>query len=257
MGSTHPLSDMPDTRTMKSTGPEPSLHLPKRIRRVRCPRCGSMETAQYFYGLPGPELYEGTRATLGDYIIGGCCIRCVPGMMGDIEINPRYRCRACKRDFGSTAKYRVKGTKDLFDTCTDGAYMVRFRSSGYGGPTYEIELALERVSLLYSPITGSASLDNGVEGIDGALIKTLPLDDKRFRHVIRSLFTRLHVGDWKKRYWDPNILDGNQWELRIDLLWAARPLVIYGSNDYPPNYRRLLRLFRPFFRENGVPYPDF
>lgn len=248
---------MSDTPSLKCTGPEPHPGLPKRIRRERCPRCGSMETAQYFYGLPGPELYEGTQATPSDYILGGCCIRSVPGVMGDIEINPRYRCRACKRDFGSTAKYRVKGTKDLFDTCTDGAYMVRFGSGGYGGPAYEIELALGRLRVLYSPITGSSGLDDGIEGIDKPLIKTLPLDDKRFRHVIRSLFTRLHVGDWKRSYINPDILDGDQWELRVNLMWAARPLVIYGSNDYPPNYRRLLRLLRPFFQENGVPYPDF
>lgn len=248
---------MSDTPGMEGTGPEPRPVLPKRIRRERCPRCGSMETAQYFYGLPGPELYEVARATPGDYIIGGCCIRCVPGVMGNIEINPRYRCRNCKRDFGSTAKYRVKGTKDLFNTCTDGAYMVRFGSGGYGGPAYEIELTPGRLRLFYAPITGSAGSDDGIEGIDKPLIKTLPPDDKRFRHVIRSLFTRLYVGDWENSYMNPDILDGVQWELRVNLMWAARPLVIYGSNAYPPNYRRLLRLLRPFFLENDVPYLHF
>lgn len=200
---------------------------------------------------------EEVNSSRGALIIGGCHICTFDGLKGYIEINPKHRCHVCKRDFGSTAMYWVKGQQDLFNTCIDGAYMVRFSSAGYGGPTYEIELTPGRMCLLYSPITGCASLDNGVEGIEGAIIKTRPLADKKFSHVIRSLFERLYVGDWENSYMNPDILDGDQWELRVNLMWAARPLVIYGSNDYPPNYRRLLRLLRPFFQENGVPYPDF
>lgn len=246
---------MPDTPTMESTGPEPSLHLPKRIRRERCPHCGSMYTGRYCYGYPSPDLFEAELSSHGALIIGGCCIGYVRGLKGSIDVDAKYHCHECDRDFGSTAVYKLKGEHHLYDTCTNGAYMVFFSIGGDDGSGYEIELSPGKLRLLASPLTGGASLKNGVEGIAGAILKTRPMDDKSFRAVVRGLFNRLYVGDWKKHYSNPNVVDGIHWQLTIRLIGATKPITIYGENAYPPHFKRLLRLLRPLFLKNGVPSP--
>lgn len=44
---------------------------------------------------------------------------------------------------------------------------------------------------------------------------------------------------WGKDYFDRGVLDGIQWELVIDRKGKRRKK-IYGSNDYPPNFKLLL-----------------
>ena len=44
---------------------------------------------------------------------------------------------------------------------------------------------------------------------------------------------------WGKDYFDRGVLDGIQWELVIDRK-GKRRRKIYGSNDYPPNFKLLL-----------------
>jgi len=44
---------------------------------------------------------------------------------------------------------------------------------------------------------------------------------------------------WGKDYFNQDILDGTQWELVIDRKGKRRRR-IFGSNDYPPNFKVLL-----------------
>ena len=44
---------------------------------------------------------------------------------------------------------------------------------------------------------------------------------------------------WGKDYFNQDILDGTQWELVIDRQGKRRRR-IFGSNDYPPNFKVLL-----------------
>jgi len=44
---------------------------------------------------------------------------------------------------------------------------------------------------------------------------------------------------WDKDYFNQEVLDGTQWELVIDRIGKRRRR-IFGSNDYPPNFKVLL-----------------
>lgn len=46
----------------------------------------------------------------------------------------------------------------------------------------------------------------------------------------------LHIGEWKKTYDDPCVMDGIQWELEIDFDNGRKPINISGSNAYPYNF---------------------
>ena len=48
-----------------------------------------------------------------------------------------------------------------------------------------------------------------------------------------------HIGEWKRTYNDPLILDGTQWELDIYYNNGRRPVKISGSNAYPYNFEDL------------------
>lgn len=65
-------------------------------RSLRCPRCGSTDTARIVYGYPGPEMLA--AAERGEIVLGGCSIT------GD---DPTRQCRACDHEFG-TRKRKVE-----------------------------------------------------------------------------------------------------------------------------------------------------
>ncbi len=52
--------------------------------------------------------------------------------------------------------------------------------------------------------------------------------------------TELHIGEWKKSYSNPLILDGTQWELEFIFCGKTEPVRIDGSNSYPYNFNDLL-----------------
>lgn len=52
----------------------------------------------------------------------------------------------------------------------------------------------------------------------------------------------LHLGEWKSRYVDMMILDGEQWELTVEYGNPKDTFVVYGSNEYPYNFEELAEL---------------
>ena len=49
----------------------------------------------------------------------------------------------------------------------------------------------------------------------------------------------LHIGEWKRTYIDPLVMDGTQWELDIYYNNGRRSTKISGSNAYPYNFEDL------------------
>ena len=49
----------------------------------------------------------------------------------------------------------------------------------------------------------------------------------------------LHIGEWKKSYYNPGVCDGTQWELKIFFDGDRKPVEISGSNAYPHNFCQL------------------
>ena len=55
----------------------------------------------------------------------------------------------------------------------------------------------------------------------------------------------MYLHEWKKSYVDQDVLDGTQWSLEIKLT-GGRKRTYTGSNDYPPYWNELLKVFKPF-----------
>lgn len=56
-------------------------------------------------------------------------------------------------------------------------------------------------------------------------------------------FSELHIGEWRKNYVAPHILDGTQWSLVLYYSNGMRPAKYYGSNAFPYNFNKLCELF--------------
>ena len=69
--------------------------------------------------------------------------------------------------------------------------------------------------------------------------------------LLDRLYCKLYLHEWKKRYDDPCVLDGEQWELEIKLT-GGRVRNYSGSNAFPPYWAELKTAFRPFFAEAGM-----
>ena len=73
------------------------------------------------------------------------------------------------------------------------------------------------------------------------------INHKEFNHQILpeqwdefwKVIDEIDAWRWGKDYFNQDILDGTQWELVIDRKGKRRRR-IYGSNDYPPNFKLLI-----------------
>lgn len=70
------------------------------------------------------------------------------------------------------------------------------------------------------------------------------------KRELLDAFREFHIGEWKHKYVDPNVLDGTQWELVIEYSNGRKPAKYYGSNAFPFNFDE----FSEFM--GNIPYTD-
>lgn len=56
-------------------------------------------------------------------------------------------------------------------------------------------------------------------------------------------FADLHIGEWRRNYVNPWVLDGTEWDLRIEYSNGHKPIKIEGINEYPYNFDALQAFF--------------
>ena len=80
------------------------------------------------------------------------------------------------------------------------------------------------------------------------------------RHIItikdnldwQKLVEFLNLQNWKREYKNDDILDGTQWE--ISFVGEKSKLTSYGSNEYPIEFNKLIRLLRKIARNHYTPF---
>lgn len=71
------------------------------------------------------------------------------------------------------------------------------------------------------------------------------LNEGKWFRIVNTLYNNLYLHEWKKSYVDLDVLDGTQWELDIKLT-DKRVRHYSGSNEYPPNWKELVKIFREY-----------
>lgn len=75
---------------------------------------------------------------------------------------------------------------------------------------------------------------------NGALEDEKKLYEGMEWHDLIDELTYIHMGEWRSKYVDPNVLDGTQWSVDITYDNGTRPKHFYGSNKFPYNFDRFL-----------------
>lgn len=196
---------------------------------IKCPRCGGKDTAPIMYGMPAFD--DELEQALADHkiVLGGCCIN---------DANPKYHCFHCDKDFGIPPVLLSKRGLERYE---DIITSIRFSDGGFFSGYSEVMMKKSKNAILVD-VRPSFSAD-------GILHREMP--ESEWRRVIAKLYEKLYIQEWNKRFVDPCVLDGEQWELEIHLT-GGRRRTYYGSNAYPPLWKELKNVFRPYFNEAGI-----
>lgn len=203
--------------------------------QIKCPRCGSKNTARIIYGYP--LFSEKMQKVLdeGKWVLGGCIIRSVKIDGKPVTAMAGRRCNDCGKDFSSLPVVD-NPKRDTYEYYSDIVTSIRFFVGGYFGGFTEVKIkkndkgALVEVSstpIIYEP-TEPSQITTG-----------------KWYRIVNTLYNNLYLHEWKKSYVDLDVLDGTQWELDIKLT-DKRVRHYSGSNEYPPYWKELVKIFREY-----------
>ena len=184
----------------------------------KCPRCGSSDVIE------------------------------IPQTLPEVTGNdPTAHCNACGMDFGKPPFLRRrKGQpedepRELYPDVVTG---ITFSEGGYFGGTDLLEIRTKDGVHIFD----YARFPDVIEPYFGVI------PDAKWKRIMKSLFYRLCIHEWKKRYDSPDtVLDGTQWELELRLT-KGRHYTISGSNAFPPLYKSLVRVFKPYMKKIRIEF---
>ncbi len=206
--------------------------------QVKCPYCGSRNTARILSGMQ--VFSEELRAKLdsGRVFLGGCDILSIEDENGEwIQLNPRRYCNDCRKEF-ARPPYLVKQDWKSAEAYCDIVKGIRFSYGGFFQGHTEIKL--------------NRNEEGAIVSVSQFPFEAFPVPDyqitsDRWARLVNRLYNELYVHEWKKSYVDPCVMDGEQWSLEI-MLTNRRIRTCHGSNAYPPYWQELKALFHPFLR---------
>ncbi|MGO1454624.1 MAG: hypothetical protein ACTHVM_07940 [Alkalibacterium gilvum] len=140
----------------------------------------------------------------------------------------KYVCETCGKRFGLKSNGAMNDCDTFYFTM--GGFHQGFKSI----------LIEERDS--YADITLTPSLAVS----DKAIHLRITLNE--WQNIKDTLFQELFVLSWDEEYYDPYILDGTQWELKLTFD-SRRDFEISGSNVFPKLFDDLLNYLKIYFEQ--------
>ena len=210
-----------------------------RKAQIKCPRCGSKNTARYIYGLPVYDEEMVKKLDSGKWVLGGCCISSIEVNSQEVDTMPMRKCNDCRKDFAAEPlliSWKNNSAEDYRDIVTG----IKFSVGGYFGGFTVITIrkndrgALVRVQKTLSPEEHSER----------------QIRPAKWQSIVNTLYGQMYLHEWRKSYDNPYVLDGTQWELDISLT-RNRKRTYFGSNAFPPYWKELLKIFREYAKGLG------
>lgn len=202
---------------------------------IKCPRCGSTDTARYIYGYP--LFNKNMQKKLDDrkWKLGGCCINVAEVNGQTVDIMPSRHCNECNKDFG-TPPVLFTPKKDLAEDYRDIVESIGFSIGGYlyGHTDITIKKNTNGAIVSMDKFPGLLEMSDDIQ-----------ITPEKWAKIVDTLYGKLSLHEWKKDYIDYSVLDGTQWELIINLT-NKRIRHYHGSNAYPPYWNELKKVFRQF-----------
>lgn len=191
---------------------------------MKCPKCGSRKTAPILYGMPAFDEEMKEKLENRKLVLGGCCIT---------GADPRYHCYGCGKDICTPPILRSsRGKEDYRELVTS----IRF--------IYGSSLSMPSMVHIKKLRGGSVCLEASSK--EGFIQREIT--DAEWEKLLNTLYGRLYLHEWKKRYDNPLVLDGEDWSLELKLT-GGRVRTYRGFNAYPPYWKELKAAFQPFLKE--------
>ena len=202
--------------------------------QIKCPRCGSVNTARILYGMPAMEKELEAKMNAGKICIGGCCIT---------GFDEKYYCNACKKKFGAVAQI-IHGEEIEF--LADAVTEITFSRTEYLRPFLLTQVTVTKTAK-GAHVKASGAAD------DLPFENEYDISKKKWDALVDTLYYELYLNDWKHSFNDYDVLDGEEWKLTIKLT-ERRKRTYSGMNGYPPYWEELVKLMfchncRPFCRQ--------
>ena len=175
--------------------------------QIKCPYCGSTNTARYILGYPVLSDEMKKMVDSGKRILGGCIVKCVK-IDGKIIIDmPKRKCYECKKNFASEP-ILVKSKSDSAEDYRDIVTAIRFSVGGYFGGFTDITIKKNDKG-------ASVSVQKMLEPDES--YSDRQITPMKWQKIVNTLYGQMYLHEWKKKYVDNNVMDGTQWSLDISL----------------------------------------
>lgn len=220
-----------DTKIQKDGEKKIAPHnIPFKVRNknagIKCPYCGSKDTAYIYYGLPVMDDELKKRVDEGKVVIGGCKVS---------STNPTRYCNHCKKSFATMPLIKLNGKV----TGENYIYSVREISFHYD-----------------SVVSGVTDIDitQNIRGAEvsvrhapGGVRTEVYITDTKWMNIVKSLYEKMYLHEWKHSFKNPHVAGGDSWKLIITLT-NNRHRTYSGVNTYPPYWNEFMALMRPFIK---------
>ncbi|GEK91834.1 hypothetical protein [Alkalibacterium kapii] len=157
------------------------------------------------------------------------CPYCGSKMLSLNELgSDKYMCDCCGKTFGSKVNKAMNVCHTFY-----------FRTGGFHEGFKSI-LIEEQDSFANIIVTPPFSIDE--EGLK------LRITFNEWQSIKDTLFNKLFILSWDEDYYDPYVLDGTQWELKLKF-YDRKNHEISGSNVFPELFDELLDYLKTYFEQ--------
>ncbi len=205
--------------------------------QIKCPYCGSKSTARILYGLPAFSEELQRKLDSGKISLGGCKTFEIPVDGEMVRTNPARVCNDCKKEFGRPPLVIAKdwySAEDYRDIVT----VLKFAVDSTYQERTEIMITKNETGALVKVIKSPDSENPPV---------TKQITVGKWKKLLDTLYSRMYLHEWKRNYGKSDVVDGTQWRLHVKLT-GNRRRNYSGSNDYPPYWKELVRVFGEYTR---------
>lgn len=156
---------------------------------IKCPWCGSKDTARILYGMPAMNGELERRIKSGKVVLGGCCVTGADVNGKYIRIDPQRHCKACKRDFASPPIYFVNDK--AFDY-RNAVITIHFRDGGFFQGYTDLTIKKEQ--------DGIIARHSGFDPLkDEAFEHRYAMPEKEWNQLLDAIFCSCYLHEWKKK----------------------------------------------------------
>ena len=228
----------------KSNKTDDKVYLVDNLKaQIKCPHCGSTDTAEIIYGMPAFSERMQKKLDKKKWTLGGCCISLVKVGESEVNVGAKRLCNKCKKGFGTAPVIYDKATfigEDYRDIVTS----LKFSIGGFFGGHTEIKISKNDKGAIVNIDNRRFDLshDEFFDSLNPKQITSL-----KWERILNKLYNEMYLHEWKKRYEDPEVVDGTSWELVVTMT-NRRKRTYNGINDYPPYWNEFKKIFREYTR---------